>query len=123
MTDDVESLKSEWLETKKTLNSAKAREIELRRKIFDILFSDSPGVTQKNEELGLRGKIPLYYTVDEAAYQAMLPDLREKGIPDHLVKYKASVDLKTLKLLPQHKVAALSECITMKPGLCSLEVI
>ena len=122
MTKDIQSLINEWYQLKESLSNAISKEKELRRRIFETVFQDTPGATQKNEAHGLVGKIPLYYTLDEAAYETMLPELRKQGIPDYLVKYKATLDLQVLKTIPQYKMGLLSECITMKSGLCTLEV-
>ncbi len=123
MSDQISALKQRWLTAKSDAAKAVEKERQLREELFYLVFNETPEILQKNKKFGLRGKIPVYRTIDEAVYEASLANLRNKGIPDHLVRYKPSLNTRVLKSLPHHQLALLSDCITERHGLISLELI
>ena len=125
MSDEMvlRDLRNRWLAAKEELNNARAMEQDLRLLLYEQAFKGNKSLNAKNEALGIAARIPKQYTIDQAAYEAMLPVLREEGIPDDIVFYKAQISKRNLDKLSITKLSLLSQCIEEKYGIVQLTVI
>jgi len=118
---------NEWFALTQQLKPMKKREMELRKKIFNIAFPDPREGSNTFDLAGgfkLRGSYKLTRTIDEGALQAILPQLTEAGISsDAIVKHKVSLVLKEYTRLETDQRLLFDQCLVTKPGSPALEVI
>lgn len=118
---------SAWYEMSQQLKTLRAKEMLLRKKIFDNAFPD-PKEGTNNFELAdgymLKGKYELNRDIDQGALDALKDTLREKGInPDVLVKYKPSLSIREYRQLTEEEHKLFDQCLIVKPGSPSLEIV
>lgn len=118
---------AKWYELSEQLKKLRAQEITLRKKIFGSAFP-SPVEGTNSFELGdgyvLKGKHTLNRDVDPGAFDALKEPLRERGInPDGLVQYKPSLVLREYRKLTAEEQQFFDQCLIVKPGSPSLEIV
>lgn len=118
---------SAWYEMSQQLKTLRAKEMLLRKKIFDNAFPE-PKEGTNNFELAdgymLKGKYELNRDIDQGALDALKDTLREKGInPDVLVKYKPSLSIREYRQLTEEEHKLFDQCLIVKPGSPSLEIV
>lgn len=117
------ALRDAWLESKLRLDILKKEEVNLRKELYARAFPNNKERIVKNETIGIKARVPVTFTLDQAAYEEMLPVLRDKGIPDDLVLYVPRIQKRNLDKLSFSKQTALTGIIEEKEGLVVLEVI
>lgn len=118
---------SAWYEMSQELKKLRAKEMILRKKIFDGAFPD-PKEGTNNYELAdgymLKGKYELTRNIDPGALDAMKATLRENNInPDALVQYKPSLVTKEFRALTEEQHKLFDQCLIIKPGSPALEIV
>jgi len=118
---------SAWYEMSQELKKLRAKEMVLRKKIFDGAFPD-PKEGTNNYELAdgymLKAQYKLDRNVDPGALDALKDKLRENKInPDSLVQYKPSLVIKEYRHLTEEQHKLFDQCLIVKPGSPSLEIV
>jgi hypothetical protein len=120
-------LLSSWYTMAKELKVLRAKEILLRKQIFGHAFPN-PHEGTNNFDLDdgyvLKGTYSLDRSVDEGAFSSLKEKLREEAInPDKLVQWKPSLVRKEYNKLTEDQKHLFDQCLTMKPGSPSLEIV
>ena len=118
----LEALLSEWHEAQKSLTQVKLREQELRQQIFQLAFP--------NPERGSNYATLPYNMVligrPRHSYSVDADKLSELHLPDEMlqkvIRYRPEVREAAYVQLPMEAKAILSEAVTEKPGLPSIEI-
>jgi len=118
---------AKWYELADQLKKIRAQEMTLRKKIFGNAFPD-PKEGTNSYELGdgyvLKAQHKLDRNIDPGALDALKEKLRENHInPDVLVQYKPSLVLKEYRTLTDEERALFDQCLIVKPGSPSLEIV
>lgn len=116
-----------WFEMHTQLKALRAKEMTLRKKIFDGAFPD-PKEGTNNYELSdgymLKGQYKLERHIDQGALDALKDKLREQGVnPDELVQYKPSLVTRQYRTLTEEQLKLFDQCLIVKPGSPSLEIV
>jgi hypothetical protein len=123
----VSELLPKWFELSKLLARVKKEEMELRKQIFKEAFPDpKEGTNNHNlpDNYVLKGKYSLNRSIDQGAFDAIKEKLREMNVnPDTLVRYKPELALSVYKALKDDEKALFEQCLTIKPGSPSLEIV
>lgn len=118
---------AEWYKVKTELNKLKQKEGLLRHRIFGKCFPN-PKVGINNYDLSngyvLKGKYEENTSVDEGAFGAIAEQMRGLGVnPDDLIRRKPELNKTEYKKLNAEQKLAFDQCLTVKPGSKSLEVV
>ena len=118
---------NEWFLLVPELKRLKAREMELRKSLFNGAFPfPTEGTNTFNLEGGykLKGTYKLERSVDTAAFQALSTEMKEADIAaDGMLRFKASLIASEYKRLTDEQRHLFDQCIIIKPGSPSLEII
>lgn len=121
---------AEWIEVSAAQKRLAAKELMLRRQIFDAAFPDPvKGVNSLELADGriVKGTYRINTTVDEAAVGAVKEQLRALGqndvTADDVFKVKHSVSATALNKLSAEGKLIASRAIVSKPGTPTLEVV
>lgn len=116
----------QWEEAAKELAAIKAKEMLLRRRVFDGIFQNPIEGTMRlriDDKHELVGINKIDRTVDEAALSAMVKDLYESGIPvDSLLKYKPSLVISEYRKLSENERNYFDHILIIKPGSPTLKL-
>jgi hypothetical protein len=116
-----------WYDLQQELKRVKAKEILLRKKIFGNAFPSPDEGTNSfplNDGYVLKGKYSLQRDIDQGAFDAIKDKLRETKVnPDLLVQYKPSLVLREYRKLTEDQQLLFDECLIIKPGSPSLEIV
>lgn len=114
-----------WYEAQQTLARAKEEEKALRDQVVGQFFAEHENGTERVDIPGDAQLVctrSLSYAIDEAALDAAL-----EGVPktkrDKLVRWKPSLDKRTLDSLSAKARAAFEECLVAKVGSPSIKII
>ena len=118
---------NEWFGLASRLKTMKKREMELRKKIFTGAF---PHPTEGTNSFALEGNYKLKGTykldrqVDMAAFQALSEEMKGADIAaDGMIKLKPSLIASEYKRLNDEQRHVFDQCIIIKPGSPTLEII
>ena len=118
---------NEWFSLVPELKRMKAREMELRKSLFNGAFPfPTEGTNSFDLEGGykLKGTYKLERSVDTAAFQALSKEMKEADIAaDGMLRFKASLVAAEYKRLDDEQRHLFDQCIITKPGSPSLEII
>jgi len=118
---------AKWYEMNDNLKALRGSEMVLRKKIFGAAFPDpKEGTNSYAMEDGyvLKGKHSLTREIDPGAFGAIKDMMREAGVnPDELVQYKPSLVLKKYRELGEDNKHLFEQCLIIKPGSPSLEIV
>ena len=114
-----------WNEVQKELKKVKSLEMKLRLELFPLFFPEPKEGTDR-VDIGkgwkLKGTYKINIGVDKAAVDAVMDKLPE-GFEDVLLRYIPEVNIKAYKALsPEHR-KVFAQCLIMKPGTPSMEVV
>ena len=125
LTTEYTDMLTEWFEVQKQLAPLKAREMALRRNLFETAFpSPVPGKGNKARlphGMGLIGNYTLNYTVDQPAMFATRPDI-DPVVFDEVISFSPSVRDAAFRKLADDIRRPFTGFITVKPGSPSLEI-
>lgn len=116
----------QWQESVKQLAAIKAKEMLLRKRIFDGIFVNPIEGTMRlrisdNQELVAVNKISR--SIDEAVLSSLIRPFHEKGIPvDSLLKYKPELVINEYRKLPDDQRKFFDNALVIKPGSPSMKV-
>jgi len=118
---------SEWFRLQDELRRIKAKEMLLRTKIFAAYFP-SPVEGTNSAPIGdgwfLKGKYSITREVDLAALGVLTEKLASAGVSkDKLVQYKPSLVLREYRTLTEDQQHLFDQCLVVKPGSPSLEIV
>lgn len=116
----------DWLESKRELDKAKEKELELRNKIaHKVLGSKSEGAkTERNGGYKITATAKLNRAIDREALSATWDLLSDEE--KNCINYKPTLNLAAYKKIESGVVESdglLMDCITVKPGTVELKVI
>lgn len=119
---------SDWYVLKNQIAELSAKEVALRREIFDQAFPNAPEKGTVRFDVGygkeLKGVAKLNYTVDRAGLAEAIKGGLDSDVLDKVIKYKPEVSETGLFTIDDPKVkAVLASFITSKPGLPSIEIV
>lgn len=119
---------AEWWRVDQHLADVKARELELRKRIFAEAFP-SPTEGSANNKLPLSEGWILQgdYKINRSVDEAVVTSLRNMGpnvaaLVDSVIRWKPEIRLKEWKALAQEDKILLSDLVVEKPGTPALEV-
>jgi len=117
----------EWFTTTKQLEALKARELELRKKIFNYNFTQpTEGVNSVPLSAGwvLKGEYRINRTVDAPLLANHLADFRKKKIPvDALIRYKPEVVTAEYRKLDEKQRKEFDAVLKISEGTPGLEIV
>ena len=119
---------AEWHSIAEQLRLLKAREIKLRKELFNSFFPE-PVEGTNNFELPqdwvLKGKYSVSRKIDEAMFDAHRESLeKDSGIAvDSLISYKLELNLSAFKKLDEKKQLIFSEILIVKESTPTLDII
>ena len=117
---------AEWFKLRANLKKIKAKEILMRKHIFNTLFPHpNEGVNEHElpDNYILKGTYKLDRKLDMGVFGSMTDVLREQQInPDKMVAVKHSLDLREYRKLTDVERELFDQCIVTKPGTPSLEI-
>ena len=121
---------TEWQRVAAEAKRAAAKEMELRKALFQAAFpTPTEGVNKLELSDGriVKGTHKVNRTVDQAAVAAALEPLRKLGqndvTPEEVFPVKYDLSMKAVKKLTAEGQLAASKAIVAKPGSPTLEVI
>lgn len=114
-------LLAEWQDTESELKKIKARELDLRNRLFAGAFpkpTEGANTHELPDGRKLKGQYKINRRVDEAALPAVLDELREHGVAnaDVLVKYKPELAKREWNSLSDEAKVIFSKAIISNPG-------
>ncbi len=116
-----------WFELTELLNSAKAEEMALRKKIFAARFPDPAEGTNTvplTEGWVLKGQYKIDRKVDEAMLTTLASVLREHKIPvKDLITYKPELATRAYRDLTEEQMKIFDQVLIIKPGAPALEIV
>lgn len=124
-----------WYRIHAELGKLKAQEGLLRRRIFDAYFpkpAEGTNSVDLNDGTGavLKGTHKIQRDVDQGAYEAYRTEQQREGsnlvqLPmiENLVKWKPEVVLSEYRKLTDEERMAFDQCLIIKPGSPSLEIV
>jgi len=116
----------EWEKLAKDLTKIKAKEILLRKKIFNAVFPNPKEGTnnyQLPSDYLLKGIYPIARDVDIGAFEALKEQFIEQGIsPDKIVAFKPSLAKTEYNKLTAEERNLVDQCLIIKPGTPSLSI-
>lgn len=123
----VKALLQEWNVVQEQLAAIKEKEMELRKKIKEIVFPTyQQGVNSVDIAQGYVLKMTPSYTmkVDNDVLSSIKSQLIDEGVPvDEIFRYKAEVNTASYKKLNDASKLKLSQVITISEGACKLEIV
>lgn len=123
----IENDLNRWYALSKELVELKAKEMELRKKIFAAYFENPVEGTNKSplaNGFHLLGKYPITRTVDQALLKVNMEHLRAKHINvDDIIRWKPELVIGAYRKLTQEQIHALDQCLDIKAGSPSLEIV
>ena len=117
---------NEWYRLQQELQTIKTKEMLLRRKIFDVMFSVQEGTEYVDLAHGyrLQAVAKLDRTLDAAHLDVMKDEFRKHKINvDALVKYKPELSIKDYRQLTDEQRNMFDQVLTIKPGAPSLKIV
>lgn len=123
--EDVLNAIWEWHKLQEQLAELKDKEMNLRKQITDLYFDVQKEGTQKQalpSGWQLKAVIKYNYSIDAASLPAVLEKLPE-GTADTLIKYKPEMSKSVYAKLKPEVRQIFDECLVIKPGAPSLELI
>jgi hypothetical protein len=119
---------AEWEDVKRELAAAKDRELELRLQLFAGAFptpKEGTNTYKLPDGRQIKGKYDVNRKIDEAAFPAVLADLREQGVAnaDRLVRFKPELAKSEWNTLSEAFKLAFSRCVIASPGTPQLELV
>lgn len=125
MTDAYTNLLNEWFEVQKEIAPLKAREMALRKQLFDTAFPEPvPGAGNKARlpfNMGLVGTYKLSYTIDQPAMFATRPSIAPE-VFEEVISFTPGVRDAKFRDLDDDTRRPFTGFITVKPGAPSLEI-
>lgn len=116
-----------WYELQKQISELKNKETLLRQKIFGYYFEDAKEGTNTfdlQDGFLLKGKRVVNRTLDYGVFQANVERFRKIGItPEDLVRMKPELELKAYRGLSADQQKVFDECLVIKDGMPSLEIV
>lgn len=117
----------EWYRLQEELKRIRGAEMLLRTKIFKAIFT-APSEGTNNHSLAdgyvLKGKYNITRDLDVGAFGANKVRFAEAGIStDAMVQYKPSLVLSEYRQLTAEQRQLFDECLIIKPGSPSLEIV
>ena len=116
----------QWYELQKQISELK-KETLLRQKIFGYYFEDAKEGTNTfdlQDGFLLKGKRVVNRTLDYGVFQANVERFRNIGItPEDLVRMKPELELKAYRNLSDDQRKLFDECLVIKDGMPSLEIV
>lgn len=116
-----------WYALSKELAELKAKEMNLRKKLFDAYFQEPVEGTNKfplANGFALNGKYVISRTVDQALLQASMDNLRSKQIiVDEVIRWKPELVISAYRKLTKEQLHAIDQCLDIKAGSPSLEIV
>jgi hypothetical protein len=127
----VDEIKQEdiqqWYVLQDQLKKLKASEMLLRTRIFKGLFPNPVEGTNNYplpEQWVLKGGYKLTRNIDIGSLQAMRERFAAAGVgADSLVEYKPSLVLSEYRTLTEEQRQLFDQCLEIKPGSPSLEIV
>lgn len=124
--DELQNLIAEWNLEAEALFTHKKKEMELRKRVHELVFNSKTDPGTENYELGNGYKLKLStknnYKIDSTeAAEEMLSKL-----PDHyhdLVKWKPELSTACFNQLPPDLKSVVEEYITITPATPALELV
>jgi len=117
----------EWYQLNEQLTALKNKEMLLRKFVFDSTFTAPTEGTNSSalpDNWVLKGKYVLNRKLDIDALNMIVDDVRAAGIvPENLIKWTPSLEEKEYKRLTDVQRALFDNCLTIKPGSPSLEIV
>lgn len=117
----------QWYNLKQELAKIRASEMLLRKRIFSHYFrTPVEGTNTAELEHGyeLKGKYPIDRDIDEAAFNVNRERFAAAGLkPDSLVRWKPELVLRKYRELTAEEQQLFDECLTVKPGSPSLDIM
>lgn len=117
----------QWYELQKQISELKNKETLLRQKIFWFYFEDAKEGTNTydlQDGFLLKGKRVVNRTLDYGVFQANVERFRNIGItPEDLVRMKPELELKAYRGLTADQQKVFDECLVIKDGMPSLEIV
>jgi len=125
LTQEYTDMLTDWFEVQKQLAPLKAREMALRKQLFENAFpSPVPGANNKARlphGMGLIGTYKLSYTIDQPAMFATRSDI-DPVVFDEVISFTPSVRDSAFRKLADDIRRPFTGFITVKPGAPSLEI-
>jgi hypothetical protein len=118
-----------WFQLQDQLKKLKTQEMLLRQKIFKTCFPEPKEGTNTyslDDGFGsaLKGTHVINREVDPGALQALRPEFVKANInADALVQFKPSLKVKEYRELTAEQNHLFDQCLIIKPGSPSLEII
>ncbi len=123
--EELSDLLTQWHAAKAEVESANAKEIALRLRIFGGLFPEPlPGQQNKVRlpfNMALIGDYRLNYKVDDAVMQASRP-LIDPADFEAVISFKAGVRAAAFRDLPDERRHLFTPFITVSPGTPGIEL-
>lgn len=117
----------QWYELQKQISELKNKETLLRQKIFGFYFEGAKEGTNTydlQDGFLLKGKRVVNRTLDYGVFQANVERFRNIGItPEDLVRMKPELELKAYRGLSADQQKVFDECLVIKDGMPSLEIV
>lgn len=114
-----------WQEVTRQLSDLKAKEMEMRQKLFSSAFA-MPKEGVNNFELMpnliVKGTYKLNRTVDKSTLGATLKQL-PSGYEEALINWKPEVKVSAYKKLTDDQRLIFDQCLTIKPGSPTLAIV
>lgn len=120
-------LLEEWYVLQEQMKKDKAREMELRIKIFGAFFPEPEEGTNSfdlPEKWVLKGKRTINRNVDIAAFTALRPSLEAAGIRVvELVEFKPALSISQYRKLTDEQTHLVDQFLIIKDGAPALEIV
>ena len=125
--NEAHNMVSQWFKLTGNLKQLKAEESDLRKNIFEKVFtSPKEGINKIPLQGGwqLEANVPYTRTIDKAAFVAIQQQLIQNGIKtDVLVEMKPSLVLSVYRKLSDDQKLMFNQCLTTKQGSPSFKII
>lgn len=121
---------AEWFTAKRDLATLKSKEALLRSTIFKHFFPNANEGSNKAYDDALLGaefrivaKVPVTRDIDVGVLEALMPQLREKGIHvSKLIRYKPELELKEYRKLTAEEMHLFDQCLIIKEGTAAVAI-
>lgn len=125
LTEEYSASLTEWFEVQRLIAPLKAREMALRKHLFETAFPNPvPGAGNKAHlphGMGLIGTYKLAYTIDQPAMFATRPSI-DPVVFEDVISFSPSVRDAAFRKLADDIRRPFTGFITVKPGAPSLEI-